>query len=106
MNVIMVFLIVIIELNEGTLNDEQSWSHFYGNPSNSRRLIPSLPTNFTRKSWLFSYMSSAQDIAIQGTAVGINGDLYLFVSQNRNNAGYSRNLIILIFHYYCRCLFF
>jgi hypothetical protein len=33
-------------------------------------------------------MSSAQDIAIQGTATGINGDLYLFVSQNRNNAGY------------------
>ena len=32
-------------------------------------------------------MSSAQDIAIQGTATGINGDLYLFVSENRNDSG-------------------
>ncbi len=46
------------------------------------RIIPSLSTNNTGQSWIYKYMSSAQD-----TAVGINGDLYLFVSEDRNNAG-------------------
>lgn len=87
MQVIIVALIAVIQSSEETFNDEQSWSRFYGNPSNTRLIIPSLPTNFTGKSWLYSYMSSAQDIAIQGTATGINGDLYLFVSENRNDSG-------------------
>ena len=38
-------------------------------------------------------MSSAQDIATRGTEVGINGDLYLYVSGDRNNTGENTNEI-------------
>jgi hypothetical protein len=88
MNCITVaYLIILIKLSKSLENEEIIWSHFYGNPSNTRRIIPSLSTNYTGQSWVYKYMSSAQDIATQGTAVAINGDLDLFVSEDRNNAG-------------------
>jgi len=58
MNIIIIIVLIITrKLNEGILNDERTWAHLYGNLSNTRRIIPSSSTNFTGKSWLFSYAS-------------------------------------------------
>jgi hypothetical protein len=67
MNCIVVYLIILIKLSKSLENEETTWSHFYGNPSNTRRIIPSLSTNYTGQSWIYKYISSAQDIATQGT---------------------------------------
>ncbi|CAF4157018.1 unnamed protein product, partial [Rotaria magnacalcarata] len=53
-----------------------------GNPSNTRRIIPSLPTNYTGKLWYFISNGSSQANAIQGLGAGINGDLYFFMNEN------------------------
>ncbi|UJR29766.1 hypothetical protein I4U23_017314 [Adineta vaga] len=78
------FILIIIELISGKEN-EYGWIHSMGNPSNTRRIIPSIPTNFTGKSWTMSFNSSSQDKTIQGTAAGLNGDLYFFVRENSSH---------------------
>ncbi|CAF0989233.1 unnamed protein product [Rotaria sordida] len=54
-----------------------------GNARNTRRLIPSLSTEYNDSTWKFVFNSSSQDTTVFGTGVGINGDLYLFVSDSR-----------------------
>ncbi len=35
MNCIVVYLIILIKLSKSLENEETTWSHFYGNPSNT-----------------------------------------------------------------------
>ncbi|CAF4294453.1 unnamed protein product, partial [Adineta steineri] len=54
-----------------------------GNARNTRRLIPSLATEFNGSTWTTIFNSSSQDATVFGAGVGINGDLYLFVTDSR-----------------------
>jgi len=76
--------------------DEFLWSNSMGNARNSRRLIPSLSTGYNGKSWNYIYNSSSQDATVFGTGVGINGDLYSYLSDSR----YSSGLILRKYHLY------
>ncbi|CAF3514901.1 unnamed protein product [Rotaria socialis] len=81
--IIVSTLSIFIKLNNGQENAyEYQWIHSMGNPSNTRRIIPSLPTNYTGKLWYFISNGSSQANAIQGLGAGINGDLYFFMSEN------------------------
>ncbi|CAF1411094.1 unnamed protein product [Adineta steineri] len=93
--VIIVFtLLILIELMNGQKNAyEYEWIHSMGNPSNSRRMVPSIPTNFTGKSWRIIFNNSSQAKAIQGTGAGSNGDLYFFIS---NNSSHSADYIVCL----------
>ena len=93
-----VFVLVLITQIKATVNDnndELSWSTAMGNARNTRRLIPSFPTEFNGSTWTSIFNSSSQDTTVFGTGVGINGDLYLFVTDSR----YSSGNIFLVFHF-------
>jgi hypothetical protein len=94
---VFVFLLVLITEIKATVNDnndELSWSTVMGNARNTLRLMPSLTTEFNGSTWTSIFNSSSQDTTIFGTAAGINGDLYFFVTDSR----YSSGSILLVFH--------
>jgi hypothetical protein len=87
---IFVFLLALIaqvRANISDNDDERSWSTSMGNARNTRRLIPSLSTEYNGSTWEFVFNSSSQDATVFGTGVGINGDLYLYVSDSRYSSG-------------------
>lgn len=86
----LVFLLIFLYV-AGTASvdneDEFLWSNAMGNARNTRRLIPSLSTDYSGKSWNYVFNSSSQDTAVFGTGVGINGDLYTYLSDSRYSSG-------------------
>jgi hypothetical protein len=58
-----------------------------GNARNTRRLVSSLPTEYNGSTWNYVFNSSSQDASVFGTGVGINGDLYLYLSASRYSSG-------------------
>ncbi|CAF1030554.1 unnamed protein product [Rotaria sordida] len=53
-----------------------------GNACNTRRMIPSIPTNYSGKPW----QQILYNTTIQGIGTATTGDLYLFLSDNRTHA--------------------
>lgn len=92
-----IFLLVLITKIKARINDnndELSWSTAMGNARNTRRLIPSVTTQFHGSNWTLIFNSSSQDATVFGAGAGINGDLYLFVTDSR----YSSGNIFLVLH--------
>jgi hypothetical protein len=93
------FLLIFIYRVETTVvdnDDEFLWSNSMGNARNTRRLIPSLPTEYNKNTWNYVFNSSSQDATVFGAGVGINGDLYSYISDSRYSSG-----IVLIKYYFC-----
>ncbi|UJR08006.1 hypothetical protein I4U23_012284 [Adineta vaga] len=85
-NFILTFLLISINKIEAKVNDsndELSWTTTMGNVHNTRRLIPSVSTEYNGTTWTSIFNSSSQDSTVFGTAAGINGDLYLFLTDSR-----------------------
>ena len=61
---------------------ENIWYHVMGNSCNTHRRVPFLSTNYTGKSWQLTFNASMEIVAVPGLAVGINGDIYLFISDD------------------------
>ncbi|CAF1253756.1 unnamed protein product [Adineta steineri] len=83
---VLIFVLVLITEAKATVNDnndELSWTTTMGNARNTRRLIPSLATEFNGSTWTTIFNSSSQDATVFGAGAGINGDLYLFVTDSR-----------------------
>ncbi len=82
-------LIVLVSIETVLTNsdDEFAWTSAMGNARNTRRLIPSLATNYSNHSWNFVFNSSSQDTTVFGVGVGINGDLYSYLSASRYSSG-------------------
>lgn len=53
-----------------------------GNVCNTHRRIPTLPISYTGVSWQLVFNASRGIMSIPGMATGINGDLYLFTSDD------------------------
>ncbi len=92
MNTIAFFVtttvIIFIGLSTEADNDYESvWMNGMGNPCNTRRIIPSMPTNFSGQSWHVIYNSSTLNMPIKGMGVGVSGDLYIFSSENPSYPG-------------------
>ena len=93
------FLLIFICQVKTTLadtDDESVWSNSMGNARNTRRLIPSLSTEYNGNTWKYTFNSSSQDATVFGTGVGINGDLYSYISDSR----YSSGLVLRKYHFY------
>lgn len=80
-------LLYSVETTSEGNSDEYSWSNSMGNARNTRRLIPSLSTDYNGNSWNYIFNSSSQDVTVFGTGVGINGDLYTYLSESRYSTG-------------------
>ncbi len=89
-SLILVFLLIFLYVG-GTASvdneDELLWSNGMGNARNTRRLVPSLSTDYNGKNWNYVFNSSSQDTTVFGTGVGINGDLYTFLSESQYSSG-------------------
>jgi len=80
---IIVIFFIFIESDYGNENAfEGIWYHEMGNACNTHRRIPSIPTNYTGKFWQLVFNSSRGIISVSGMATGINGDIYLFTSDD------------------------
>ncbi len=80
---VIVVAVILIGFSNGNKNDyEGIWNHEMGNACNTHRRIPSIPTNYTRKSWQLIFNASRGIMSIPGMATGINGDIYLFTSDD------------------------
>ncbi len=76
-------LVILIGFSHGNENDfEGIWYHEMGNACNTHRRIPLIPTNYTGKSWQLVFNASRGIMSIPGMATGINGDIYLFTSDD------------------------
>lgn len=94
-NLFLIFLVTflyLIEINAVDSQDELLWINSMGNVRNTRRLKPSTPTEYTGKNWNYIFNSSSQHTTIFGAGVGINGDLYTYISDSQ----YSSGLILTI----------
>jgi hypothetical protein len=81
--IIIVTFLVLVHLTNGNENDyERIWYHGMGNAFNTHRRVPSIPTNYTGKSWQLVFNAARGLISIPGMATGINGDIYLFTSDD------------------------
>ncbi|CAF0752172.1 unnamed protein product [Adineta ricciae] len=61
------------------------WSMGKGNPQNTFRIVPCLPTNYSKLPWTYEFNLTSQDTTQFGFAAGINGDMYFFQSQIRGH---------------------
>ncbi|CAF4648317.1 unnamed protein product, partial [Rotaria sp. Silwood2] len=52
-----------------------------GNACNTRRMIPSIPTNYSGKPW----QQTLYNTTMQGIGTAITGDLYLFLSEKQTH---------------------
>ena len=69
-------------------NDSESiWSTDKGNAQNTYRIVPSMATNYSKIPWTYEYNVTSQDLTQFGRGVGINGDIYFFLSQTRSQPG-------------------
>jgi hypothetical protein len=92
----LIFLLHFIEITAIDSDDEFAWTNSMGNARNTRRLTPSLATNYNGSSWSYVYNSSSQDTTVFGVGVGINGDLYSYLSTSRYSSGsVSRKILFL-----------
>ncbi len=80
---VIVVVVILIGFSSGHENDyEGIWNHEMGNACNTHRRIPSIPTNYTGKSWQLIFNASRGIMSTPGMATGINGDIYLFTSDD------------------------
>jgi len=69
MRVILIIVIFFIFIDSvyGNENDfERIWYHKMGNACNTHRRIPSIPTNYTGKSWQLVFNSSRGTMSVSG----------------------------------------
>lgn len=84
---VILSIILILSFCQGNENDyEEIWYHGMGNPCNTHRRIPSIPTNYTGKSWQLIFNASRSIMSVPGMAAGINGDLYIFTGDNASSS--------------------
>ncbi len=99
-NILLVFQLIFLPYFIATVaidsDDEFAWINGMGNARNTRRLNPSLATNYNGSSWNYFYNSSSQDAGVFGVGVGINGDLYSYLSTSRYSTG-SVSIRIILF---------
>jgi hypothetical protein len=74
-----------------TYDDEPDsfWSMNKDNSQNTYRIVPSMATNYSKLPWTYEYNLTSQDVTQFGQGVGINGDLYFFLSEIRSHPGQS-----------------
>lgn len=63
------------------------WSGEMGNFQNAYRIAPSMPTNYSKETWIYEYNRSSQGSTQFGRGAGINGDLYFFLSNTKSSQG-------------------
>ena len=89
----ILFACVILHLCtivDGQINDDDVdsiWSTDKGNSQNTYRIVPSVSTNYSKTSWIYEYNLTSQDVTQFGQGAGINGDLYLFLTETRGHSG-------------------
>ncbi len=66
---------------------ELLWSNTEGNSQNTYRIVPSMPTHYSKIPWVYEYNLTTQDKTYFSLAAGINGDLYFFLSKTRAHPG-------------------
>ena len=67
---VITIFIIFIELSIGTDDDEKVWINGMGNPTNTRRIIPSTPTNFSGQAWHLIYNTSTLNMPMKGMGIG------------------------------------
>ena len=80
-SVVIFFILNSFFLVAKGINAENAWYHSMGNSYNTHRRIPMKVTNFSGAAWQIIFNVSKAVIPKTGMAVGINGDLYLFMSE-------------------------
>ena len=85
--VLQLISLYLIEAAAISSYDEYLWINSMGNARNTRRLVPSSVSGYNGNSWNYVYNSSSQDAAVYGVGVGVNGDLYSFLSISRYSSG-------------------
>ena len=86
--VTIVIAINCIQLNHSTIHyTEKVWNNDMGNACNTRRIIPLTLTDFTGKSWHVTLPSSTPHMPMEAMGAGVNGDVYVFTSDDTSYPG-------------------